>query len=132
MRLQTVVRHISERLAVGTPLLPPRLAAAARGQDGGHGARGVPQAVHGVRAAGAQSTQELANRSGGRLVAGPCPASLDPERGGALLVIVLRRLLREGVAQRQWRRRGREARRRLLNGVAHVPLQSGERLTTTT
>lgn len=82
MRVPPVVQPDEQRrLAVGAPVLPPRVVSATGvGEGGGGGAGRVQEAVHGVRETGAESTR--------RLGAGE-EASVDSARGAALALLVL-------------------------------------------
>lgn len=53
------MRYRSERFSLGASLLPPRVAAARRCEDGGFGTRRVPAAVYGLREASIESIAEM-------------------------------------------------------------------------
>lgn len=81
LRVPSLVRHNPQRLALGAPLLSPRVVSAAfLRTSGGGGPRRVQAALHGLRQAGAESTRRP----------GPGQACLDSGRGSALALSVLR------------------------------------------
>lgn len=80
-----------QRLALGTPLLPPRVIPAALLRATRRGrARRLQAALHGLRAARDESTRRLE----------PGQAGVDSGRGAALALVVLRGLLREKTRRR--------------------------------
>ena len=121
LRLPAVEVRDLERLALGAPLLPPRIPAPAGGEAGSGGFGWVPPALHDVPEARPEPTRTDEPRVGRqrrRRWLGPGGASLDSWLSSALPFALLRRLLRETGWKTRW----------CVHILAHVSMQARERL----